>query len=221
MKKLLYLILAFTLLTSNLFAGTLEIDWFETCNTDQNAQAAYVTDATYGSDVSGGKTYTESDYTDAPGSAAFDDNEATWWNKNAGAPGWVKVDWGLGNSATIGKLRIKPCHPTWDGAGCKDFTFQGSNDDSNWTTLLSTTAVDNYNWQEFTFQNTIAYRYYRINITNSYSSSGNIGFYEVEMMEQLSLQSYSESTIKTQGSYALKALAAITDSLNKTLTKTF
>jgi hypothetical protein len=35
------------------------------------------------------------------------------------------------------------------------------------------------------------------------------------------LQSYSESTIKTQGSYALKAVAAITDSLNKTLTKTF
>jgi len=34
------------------------------------------------------------------------------------------------------------------------------------------------------------------------------------------LQSYSESTIKTQGSYALKAVAAITDSLNKTLTRT-
>jgi len=35
------------------------------------------------------------------------------------------------------------------------------------------------------------------------------------------LQSYSEATIKTQGSYALKAVAAQTDSLNKTLTKTF
>jgi len=35
------------------------------------------------------------------------------------------------------------------------------------------------------------------------------------------LQSYSEATIKTQGSYALKAVAAITNSLNKTLTKTF
>jgi hypothetical protein len=34
------------------------------------------------------------------------------------------------------------------------------------------------------------------------------------------LQSFSESTIKTQGSYALKAVAAITDSLNKTLTRT-
>lgn len=34
------------------------------------------------------------------------------------------------------------------------------------------------------------------------------------------LQSYSESTIKTQGSYALKGIAVITDSLNKTLTRT-
>ena len=35
------------------------------------------------------------------------------------------------------------------------------------------------------------------------------------------LQDFSESTIKTQGSYSLKAVAAATDSLNKTLTKTF
>ena len=35
------------------------------------------------------------------------------------------------------------------------------------------------------------------------------------------LQSYSEATIKTQGSYSLKGVALITDSLNKTLTKTF
>lgn len=41
-----------------------------------------------------------------------------------------------------------------------------------------------------------------------------------DFMSDPSLQSYSESTIKTQGSYALKAVAAITDSLNKTLTRT-
>jgi len=34
------------------------------------------------------------------------------------------------------------------------------------------------------------------------------------------LQSYSESTIKQQGSYSLKGVATITDSLNKTLTRT-
>jgi len=39
------------------------------------------------------------------------------------------------------------------------------------------------------------------------------------MMETI-LQSYSEATIKTQGSYSLKGIAAITESLNKTLTRT-
>ena len=34
------------------------------------------------------------------------------------------------------------------------------------------------------------------------------------------LQCYSEATIKTQGSYALKGISVITDSLNKTLTRT-
>lgn len=37
----------------------------------------------------------------------------------------------------------------------------------------------------------------------------------------IALQSYSESTIKSQGSYSLRGVAAITDSLNKTLTRTF
>jgi hypothetical protein len=71
------------------------------------------------------------------------------------------------------------------------------------------------------------------NSTNSYSyggvNRGVNGSWTVYYSDQAlyfkiytrSLQSYSESTIKTQGSYALKAVAAITDSLNKTLTKTF
>lgn len=44
--------------------------------------------------------------------------------------------------------------------------------------------------------------------------------YAIGSGELVRLQSYSESTIKTQGTYALKGVAAITDSLNKTLTRT-
>ncbi|MFA5386000.1 MAG: hypothetical protein WC364_15320, partial [Eubacteriales bacterium] len=46
-------------------------------------------------------------------------------------------------------------------------------------------------------------------------------FYTYTSPTYITLQSYSEATIKTQGSYALKVVAAITDSLNKTLTYTF
>lgn len=47
MKKLLSLFLILLLSTSNLFAGTLEIDWMEGLTSDANAQAAYVTNDTY------------------------------------------------------------------------------------------------------------------------------------------------------------------------------
>jgi len=40
------------------------------------------------------------------------------------------------------------------------------------------------------------------------------------MLEAKVLQSYSEATIKVEGSYSLKGVAVITGSLNKTLTRT-
>jgi len=46
-------------------------------------------------------------------------------------------------------------------------------------------------------------------------------WFKIYVQGSVYLQSYSESTIKTQGSYALKAVAAITTSLNKALTHTF
>lgn len=53
-----------------------------------------------------------------------------------------------------------------------------------------------------------------------YSTEANI-LYGVISVLGYSLQSLSESTIKTQGSYSLKGVAAITDSSAKTLTRTF
>jgi hypothetical protein len=45
-------------------------------------------------------------------------------------------------------------------------------------------------------------------------------YFKIYVQGEKSLQSYSEPTIKTQGSYSLKGIASITDSLNKTLTRT-
>ena len=47
-----------------------------------------------------------------------------------------------------------------------------------------------------------------------------IDWFKAGSVGVLPLQSYSESTIKTQGTYSLKGVAAITDSLNDTLTRT-
>ncbi len=45
MKKFLSLLFVFLLITSNLSAGTLEMDWMEGCSTNALAQAAYVSNA--------------------------------------------------------------------------------------------------------------------------------------------------------------------------------
>jgi hypothetical protein len=57
-----------------------------------------------------------------------------------------------------------------------------------------------------------------IKTSGSWAANANYDFYF--KVYSLPAQVFSESTIKTQGSYALKAVAAITDSLNKTLTRT-
>jgi hypothetical protein len=61
MKKLLSLLFAFTLITFNSFAGTLEMDWFEGCDTDAHAQTEYVTDGA-GIAATGGTITTDGNY---------------------------------------------------------------------------------------------------------------------------------------------------------------
>lgn len=58
------------------------------------------------------------------------------------------------------------------------------------------------------------------NGVTSGGGAGGSGIVVVRYLTAPALQSYSEATIKTEGSYALKGVANITTSLNKTLTRT-
>lgn len=119
--------------------------------------------------------------------------------------------------------------------GIKNFVLQGSNDaesltqldyssDTYWTDIktdlqaLEHVALDQADPQYFEFDNTTPYRYYSLKITDNWGSADTMGFRHIEL-QAIALQSYSESTIKQQGSYSLKVIASITDSLNDTLTK--
>jgi hypothetical protein len=202
-------------------AGT-EVDNMEYAS-DALAQAAYVTNATYGSDVlTGGTPSVDSVFgVDYEADMAVDDNAGTWWaSANTALPHWFKYDFGAGNSKKIERVTLKGYNET--GICSKDFTVQGSNNDSDWTTLYTGQMTNDENVQTFTFNNSSFYRYYKINCTsvyNTYLSHTYASFKEIEMID-LSLQSYSESTIKEQGSYSFKGVGTITDSLNKTLTRT-
>jgi hypothetical protein len=183
--------------------------------TDTVAQAAYVTNATHGSDILTDGTASANSYYGAnTPNLAVDNNGATFWQcYNVALPYYWKYDLGSGVTKIVSRFTIE----SYDVYAPNAFNIQGSNDDTNWTTLYSGSVVNNANKQTFNFSNSKAYRYYKLNITSLYQVN-NVVIEEMEMME-LALQTFSESSIKNQGSYALKGVAT-TDALNKTLTRT-
>lgn len=98
----------------------------------------------------------------------------SWFTNGGTATGWVSYDFGSGNSKIITHYMIAPLAATGMGANDptgapRDWQFQGSNDNSTWSTLHSITAASPFtSGEQRTYQttNTTAYRYYRINITN-------------------------------------------------------
>ena len=196
------------------------LDNFE-YESDEICQAAYVTSDEYGPDVFTGGTVTTSDENPSyPATYAFDDNEATFYNSvNSAFPHWLKYDLGASVTKTARKLRIKPYRDA-NGGGVKNFTLAGSNNDSDWTDIHTDQHADDNAWEDYTFTNATAYRYYRISFADNWRVDQTITIvYEIEMMV-VCLQCYSESTIVEEGTYSLEAIAKATDSLNDTLTRT-
>lgn len=137
----------------------------------------------YGSDVLIGGTASADEIFSATYSAekAVDDNTSTFWATTASAmPHWWKYDLGAGVSKTVRKLRMIEANSP---VGIADFTLHGSNNDSDWDLLLTDVHSDNNNWQEYTFANATAYRYYKIIITDNHRSDTQAEIHEIEMME--------------------------------------
>jgi len=215
----------------------LEIDYCEYTN-DNDAQTAWETSDPGGGGYTvdqciGGTPTASSEYDgNYPASKAFDDigGDECWISSSAptgGSPQWLKYDFGSSNEKIIVKYRLLT---RGDGAGIqspRDWTFQGSNNDSDWDTLdIQTDEADpgtNTWFSDYIFSNSTAYRYYRIHITDRNGGTSWVAIAEMEMMEILSynLKVYSEDTIKEQGSYSLKIVADQTESLNDYVRLTF
>src|SRR6201992_3908427 len=85
--------------------------------------------------LSQGKTATASSVENSsfPASAAVDGNTSTRWSSAFSDPQWLEVD--LGASATISQVTLQ-----WEAAYGKAFQIQTSTDNTNWTTIYSTTT---------------------------------------------------------------------------------
>jgi hypothetical protein len=85
--------------------------------------------------LSQGKTATASSLENSsfPASAAVDGNTGTRWSSSFSDPQWLEVD--LGASATISQVVLN-----WEAAYATAFQIQTSTDNTNWTTIYSTTT---------------------------------------------------------------------------------
>jgi hypothetical protein len=105
----------------------------------------------------------------------FDGSKYVWGS--SGTSGWLKLDYGSGNAPVLIGYAIKSYEdPAFQNVMPKNWTFKGSNNDTDWTTLDTRTNVTGWTasaWKEFWFSNGNGYRYYMIDISanNGYSLS--------------------------------------------------
>lgn len=99
----------------------------------------------------------------------FDRLATTVWTVASGTTGWVSYDFGYGNQKVVTSYKLGSNNDNaWMNRHPSAWTFQGSNDNSSWTTLDTKSSQPAWSISEertYVVTNTTAYRYYRINIT--------------------------------------------------------
>lgn len=152
---------------------------------------------------------------------AFDDNTATtgWANNNV-LPAWLMVDFWAGNQEKITKYtlyRSSSQAGSWNNnnSSPKNWTFEGSNDGSNWTVLdteTNQTITTNATKREFTFINNLYYRYYRINISAvNHTSQRWVNITEMELVnEGTQIFTSGNSTVSNGAIISIRMPAAST-----------
>ena len=240
MKKLLSLIFAFLLLTSSVYPATLILDDMEYA-TDGVAQAAYVTDAAETTDVSiasdSGGYWSVGNPTGTDGwkvaqsfklsaDTILSAVEFKRYISTLGTPtgNWrIRIETNNAGqpSGTLADINATvDVAPPAEGAVkkcifAKSFLLLGA---TTYHAVIQAADVQSTGnaWRidsndaDVYADGTASY------FTTSWSNVVDDFYFKAYV---ISLQSYSEATIKTQGSYALKAVAT-TGAINKTLTKT-
>ncbi|ACT00431.1 discoidin domain-containing protein [Paenibacillus sp. JDR-2] len=97
---------------------------------------------------------------------AFDQNTSTKWLITT-STGWIQYKFATGVSQAVKSYTITSANdvPTRDP---KNWTLQGSNNGTTWTTLdtrTNETFANRFQTNTYTFTNTTSYSYYRLNIT--------------------------------------------------------
>ncbi len=142
--------------------------------------AKLVTSATGDFDSTGSGTASASHDT-SEAANLFDGSLSTKWGlESSDSPAcWWKYDFGSGVTKTLTKMIIYSADSS--GYGTANFTFEGSNNDSDWT-VLSTQTGQSFSantYYTYTWSNSTAYRYYRQNISQWEDTTGGTRYLEL------------------------------------------
>jgi hypothetical protein len=142
----------------------------------------------YSADNTSGQTFTASseDNSDGVPSEGFDNNNTTYFQFN-GTTGWIKVQYGVAKTNTKMTFRARA---TSDQRGPTAMTIEGSNTGAfgGEQTILYTLSGGS-SWgtpgeqRSYTWANSTAFLYYRINITASSGAGTFCNAGEIEFME--------------------------------------
>lgn len=153
----------------------------------------------------------------------FDGSLSTYWETRAILPQSFSVDLGRENEHSIFKFR-------WYAGSSyrpRAFQLQGSNDNIEWTTILTAESDNTTGWKEWTFDNPAFYRYYRCVVTSLWTA-GRVYVYEVELFARKEVGNEQAFTIEGQehlhvkgelisGDYQVKKVEPYPDSSNAIL----
>ena len=106
------------------------------------------------------------------------------WNSssafNAVVP-WIQYKFNDGEKHIVRKLRL------WQQSNVKQFKLQGSNDGVTFTDIMmgNMRHTEQYYNQIFTVNNSSAYQYYRITVTDAFTASSAVAIARIDLMEAI------------------------------------
>ena len=108
-----------------------------------------------------------------------------WLSSNGQTTGWLKFDFGSGNTHIVLKYTLSFYSGSSVTRAPKSWTLQGSNNDVDWDVLDTQTNVIAWSSSEmrtYSFANSTAYRYYKLNITANQGDSDYVAVGELELI---------------------------------------
>ncbi|WP_107838621.1 discoidin domain-containing protein [Metasolibacillus meyeri] len=135
------------------------------------------------------------------GWCAFDGDitGGTSWSTAVGVTqAWLKYS--FASSTRLNKYIIRGnIDSTYSSRNPKNWTFEGSNNDTDWDILdtRENTVFGFSERKEFVFNNSIKYKHYRLNILENNGDSGHIQIDEIEFLEFIPYQKEEWTTISS------------------------